>query len=542
MVSSSFRSIYFSKDKAPVVITTGLEDHYLLNYYQVVKLGAIPSDGYQWKFIWPGGSILFTWKTSPTNAWNEILIGATAEDCLSNAMATLNLNYYFVKSFIVFVDGSPDQIRIKAKEIGSQFWAQRLGDGSTTVTLDILESDEDSGIITAHKLNYQVGLSLYKFVNGLIDGESITKVLFSEHIAPVIIIQENITEIDIQFDIQNPLHSLTKFTPPDPMQIGGKIATGHCIKFIPAVYEIYGNPPAVNEFEFKENTYVLRGGSRQENQDAWDDYLQEYVIGEIQGVLTYSLADEVTLYQEQYKYWFNTLDNLYISVEQTLVFKDNTSYNASRALFNCPINEVVIFPVGLFQTSLDIVGICTSLDKTIDDIVSYSLSLVEFYSETPKASFGNYKIVPSKFGEKYFLSETSIGGAEVFRCTGENSQSIEISKTEYNQFSVPEVYWKRKNVSQKLIEFSELYDCSTGNLSLSEVYRYINLILSENVWEIVRDNFYNGLNGYRYSIKIEPGTFLITKDKNDGEYLYGFSFRYRRSYTEHSAGLLNNSF
>lgn len=537
MIDAEFRPVYFSKDKAPVRISASMEDFYFQNYLQVVNLDSIPIDDYMWNFIWPGGSQLFKWKTTVSNQWEEIEIGADIETCLNNAVTALNSNYYFAKNFTAFIlDGD---LNIKSKEIGLQFWAKKLADDSITVIVSIFE--EDNPLL--HKLNYQVGLLLFKYVDGIINNVNPAEIVISEHIAPVVIPSEVDSFTVIEFNIQSPIHSLTEFSPPRLLQDYVTSADGHCKSFKPAYFEIYGLNPTAKEFTFYSDCYVVRGGSRFENQVAWDDFFQEYILSENNGLLSYNLNSNVTLVQEQYRYWYNSLESFSAWIKITIIFKD-LSYVTSL-IFESPSfsNTIYIIPTGIGRIP-GIVEICETAGKTIDDIDNYSINIHEQFTDAFVANLGTYKIIESTFSEKYFLVETSVGGAEVFRCTGENSFSIEISKTEYLQFNVPRSYWQNKTSSQVLVNYKDIYECSTGNLRRKEANSFIELLLSENVFEILyKDDLTgNDVNGYRFPISIEPGTFLITKDKQDGEYLYGFSFKYRRSYEEQSLGLNNNFF
>lgn len=550
------REIYFTRDRAPVVAIIDMESAAPKNYLQRVRLNAAPPDDYTWIFQWPGGKVAFFWKNVPS-ANNHIQIQPTIAECIEAAVDKFNANYYFSKDFVasVFVIGVNIYFQIKAKILGAQYCGLPISTGAVIESSPITIIHYNlSPLEQNQKLNHQVGILLYSAQPGLNTEGADTNILVSEHIAPVLPASEVINVLDLVYDIQNPLHSLTSFKPANICQDTIIRADGHSARVTPAAYEIYGQLPVASDIEYFDDVIALRGGSRFENHNhgmdpIGDDFVEDYIKTVKKGVLNYSNFAEVTLRQEQYRYWFNYHDTIAIKVNLTIVFKpeEESVGVISGPIYSFQANkyDVLIIPVGIGWLSYA-QTLIESASRDINDIDYYYLTVYEFYTSEFLANLGYFRITQSVFGEKYFLFENSAGGGEILRFTGEKSYSVEISKKEYEKMHLPwdpinYQYWQQQTKAQQLVGYSELYECSTGNLTRQQVQHYIDILISENVYEIIYfDDQGNNLEGYRYAIIIEPGSFRITNDRRDGEYIYNLSFKYRRAYNERSTGLVNN--
>jgi hypothetical protein len=557
MITAEFREIYWTKDRAPSLVTINIEGETPDNYYQLIRLNSIPPDGHKWIFQWPSGRFEFVWKSIAVNLWEDIQIQGTIIDCLESAMATFRRNYYTAKDFNATVINSPeDLLKIKAKTVGPQFYAQALQDDTYTTVVHnaILNPPGDP-----YKLNHQAGILLFRYVQNLNLEGTDTKILLSEHIAPVARTSEIIEDCEILFELQDPLHSLTEFKPADRWQFNIIRADGHTAAVQPAVFQIAGSIPKAERLVYFPDIIALRGGSRFENHNAYDpshgtppidfDFITFYLKVEKKGVLNYSNINDVTLIQEQYRYWFNYFDTMVIKVNLTIVFKpeEESVGVISGPAYNFETNQydVLIIPCGIQQIP-NFGDLIDAASRSLEDVDYYYLTIREFYTDEFKAEIGDFRIIESVFGEKYFFFENSAGGGEVLRFTGEKAYDVEITKSEYNKMLNPwgspiHKPFQQRTKAQKTVKYSEIYECSTGNLTRDRILYYLDLLISENVWEIIyTDDQGNNLEGYRYQVLIQPGTFRITTDKRDGVHIYNLSFKYRRANDELSIGLFNN--
>lgn len=479
-----------------------------------LKLSAIPDEGYEWRFQNAKFDISFTFRESVFDGSNEIQVGGNVFNCHSNAVYALNRNYYFSKFYVASHNTTLDRVEISARHFGTDYNFSNLFSGITTF-------GQIQG--TNPVENLQVGISVWKR-----SGNNVTELL-AEHSAPV---QggENITS----FQIQDDLHPFTSFNAPGIYQATVSEAQNHVLHYKIALYDIYGTPPSPKELSYSDNLYAIRGGSRFENQLFFSNFLMNYIVPEQGGTLFYGFNREGTLIQENYTYWFNSGSGDNYAVKAEVTFKDGSSTIGLVENFAGNGKTVYIIPTGIRNGNIE--AISAAAGRSLDEVVKVFFYLQTQFGGIPVASLGQTTVVEREFNEKYFLFETSISGAEVVRFTGQNSQAFEVSKERYREMGIPSRYWERRKIGTRTILAQEQFSCNTGLVSLDNLYRYLDILFSEKVWEI------NYLDNVRIPIAIEPGSVVIKTDNKSGEYLYQFSFNYAVAYEESSMGLINNFF
>jgi hypothetical protein len=480
-----------------------------------IKLGANPSDGSSWRLRSPLIDITLTWKTIVSDSGKQCLIGANTLASHTNAAAWLNSNYYFSKHYVADLDGANDQVIFTARKIGSSynFESSFFAGSGTTFTQD----DGDNGTN-----NLQIALSIWR-KDGNDRVESVT-----EHIAPVSP-DENLVE----FFIHEDLHPYTSFVAPGINQTTVTEAASHVFVYDIGVADVFGSPPEPNAIRFEGPFYAIRGGSRFENQNSFGNFFALYMVQELNGILSYYIARKATLEQEIYTYWYNSSVGNNYAVRAIITFKDDSTINGIGQTFSGTGRTVWIIPSGIANTN--VAALCSSVERSLSDVRSVIFQLEEEVSGSFVAPLGMVIVQEDVFNQRYFMFESSAGGCEILRFTGETAEGFEISKAEYETLQIPSRYWERRTVKNRVIEAVQFYECSTGLLTEEELYAYIDILFSQEVWELS----YEG-GRYRFPIKITPGSFVLKTDKKDGNYFYAFSFQYTRAYAEKQMGLMNN--
>ena len=480
-----------------------------------IKLGTNPSDGDSWRLRSPLIDVTLTWKTAISDSGKQCLIGASTLSSHTNAVAWLNSNYYFSKHYIAVLDGANDRVNFSARKFGSSynFEAGFFSGSGTTFT-------QAAG--TNGTNNLQVALSVWQ-KDGNARIEAVT-----EHIAPVS------PELNLlEFFIHEDLHPFTKFIAPGINQTTVTEADSHVFVYDIGVADVFGSPPEPRAIRFEGPFYAIRGGSRFENQNLFGNFFALYMLQELNGTLSYYLTRKVTLEQEIYTYWYNSSVGNNYSVRAIITFKDGSTYNGIGQTFSGTGRTVWIIPSGIANTN--VAALCVLAGKNTSDVRSVIFQLEEQVSGNFVAPLGTVIVQEDVFNQRYFMFESSAGGCEILRFTGETAEGFEISKAEYETLQIPSRYWERRTVKNRVIEAVQFYECSTGLLTEEELYAYIDILFSQEVWELS----YEG-GRYRYPIKITPGSFVVKTDKKDGNYFYAFSFQYTRAYAEKQMGLMNN--
>lgn len=514
IITDSNRDNHFSKDEILVRIESSLYDT-PVNSFTTLKLASNPSDGYKWNIVFSKGSLTIYFVDTVTNPVSEVLIGANTAATHANAVALLNASYLIAKYFEVEYNAVSDRVEFRAKEPGSDY----------DLDLDSIEAgttktqEPGSGQVN----NLQAGLIVFKK-----EGNDRTDVI-AEYAAPV----TNDSET-VDFYIQDALHSQTSFVAPDEEADEPFLCDGHVIDYELAFFDISGSPPVQSLLGFSGTLRAVRGGSRFENDLAFGNTLMNYLISEQGGALLYSFIRRATLDQELYTYWYNSGSGSNVKVSVLVRYKDGD--NVTGDLYNLTAvgKEVYGLPCGF--GNCDIESIVTDDDHEMSDVDYAQFLLKDQFTSINIASLGKVFLEPSVFGERFFMFESSAGGCEVVRFTGGSNESIEITKEKYRQMGIPERYWERRKDGSRLIEYRERFNAKSGMLNKDEFELYLDILRSELCWEI------SYVDGERWPIEIEPGTFRVKEDNRDGAYFYYVEFAYSRSYEEQSMGLKNNYF
>jgi hypothetical protein len=516
LVTGSLPSENYSKDELiveataefyiPPVIASGS-----------LTLGSNPSDGNTWRLRSALIDITLTWKTTVFDSGRQCLIGGSILASHINAVAWLNANFFFSRYYVAQLDGANNQIDFVARNLGSnQNFDSEFFEGSGTTLV------QTSG--TSGTNNLQVALTVWQK-----DGNARVAVV-SDHIAPI-----NGDENLVQFYIEEILHPFTKFVAPAIMQNTVSEAANQVFVYDIGVADVFGSPPEPRALRFYGPYYAIRGGSRFENQQLFGNFFADYMIQELNGTLSYSLGRDATLEQELYTYWYNSSVGNNYAVRAIITFKDATTYNGLGATFSGTGRTVWIIPSGIANTNVS--ALCIAAGKNLSDVAQVAFQLEEQVSGNFVAPLGLVRVQEDIFNQRYFMFESSAGGCEIVRFTGETSEGLEISKAEYEALDVPTRYWERRRMKSRVLEAVQVYECATGLLTYEKLVAYLDILFSQEVWEIS----YEGGN-YRFPITISPGSFVLKRDKRDGEYFYGFAFKYTRAYSEKSMGLINNFF
>ncbi len=482
-----------------------------------IKLNGVPADGAQWKFISPKGSFTLTWKSAVFLANSQVLIGADEFFCHQNAVAFLNNHYLFNRYWVADYDGPNFRISITPRSYGTDF----------AFTDSVFTAPTTSNFAPGSNPinNLQVGIILRKRSDSNEEGD-----IFFESTSPI----TGDTNSTF-FRLERALHSLTEFTPPGIVQTEVSEATGHMARYDIALYDVFGAPPVQSPLSKTTNRIIVRGGSRVENYTLWENFLTDFLVGDQNGVLHNTTVRYATPIQELYTYWLNGWGNDSFQLFYTIAFNDGTP--AATFLvdtFTAALHTVQILPCGIRNT--EVMEQLEIMDKTIDDVASIFFGLRTQFTGALVANIGVIYPEESKYGEKYFLFENSYSGAEVVRLTGTHSEGIEVSKEVYRKLDIPERHWKRRKIASRKLHYRQVYKCSTGLRTWEQMLNLIDLVLSENVWEI------DYTTSVRIPIEIEPGTFTLRQFNRDGQHFFGFSFEYARAYEDESTGLLNNFF
>lgn len=482
-----------------------------------LTLGSNPSDGSTWRLRSALIDITLTWKTSVSDSGKQCLIGANVLASHTNAVAWLNSNFFFSRYYRAQLDAANNQVDFTARNLGSNhnFDVEFFEASGTTLVQTLGTSGTN---------NLQVALTVWQK-----DGNSRVAVV-SDHIAPVIGSNNS-----VRFYIEEDLHPYTRFVAPDIMQDTVSEAANHVFAYDIGVADVFGSPPEPRALRFYGPYYAIRGGSRFENQQLFGNFFTEYMIQELNGSLSYYSRRKATLEQEIYTYWYNSSVGNNYAVRAIITFKDGTTYNGLGNTFSGTGRTVWIIPSGIANTNVD--ALCVLAEKSLSDVLSVFFQLEEQFSGNYVAPLGMVIVQEDVFNQRYFMFESSAGGCEILRFTGETTEGLELTKAEYEALDIPTRYWERRRMKNRVIEAVQFYECSTGLLTEEELYAYIDILFSQEVYELS----YEGGN-YRFPITISPGSFVLKRDKRDGEYLYGFSFRYTRAYSEKSMGLINNFF
>jgi hypothetical protein len=517
-IEESLDSIHYSKDELWIECSSDLHSSPVLQSGWV-KLVSLPTDGLVWRFLCPKSDFSFTWKTTVLNPASEVQIGATLTDCYINVRNWLNTNYFFLRNWTAAFDATNTRVNFSARFFGDQFnFDPSMFDSANTLF------DQTEGTLPA--MNLQVGLMIFSKEDGA------RKKVIAEHVAPIFS-EENL----VKFRIDEDLHPFTKFDAPAINQSTATAALNHVFEYDLAVYDLSGSPPLPGLAVFENSLFVVRGGSRFENWNLWGNFLTGYMIPENNGILRRSLSREATKLQELYTYWFDSSVGNNYTLKAQIKLTSGTILTSALLNFSGPGKRVWILPTGISNTNIE--EICASNGYSVDEVDEVYFNIETQFGGALIANASMLKLVPSNFGEKYFLFENSAGGADVIRLYGASSEGIEVSKEKYRQLDIPDRYWERRKDGSRTIEFKEVYSISSGPISLEDLRNYLDIIVSNNVWQIVNEN---SIYGYRYPINIQEGSFAIREISGNGQYLYSMSFNYSRAYQERSNGQLNNFF
>lgn len=482
-----------------------------------IKLNGTPADGDTWLFKSAKGSFLITWKTVVTQAGRQVSIGSDEFFSHQNAVTFLNNHYLFSRYWIAAYDGPNFRISITARSYGIDY----------ALTDSVLAAPATSEFTagTNPVVNLQVGL----IIRPRSDANVVGDIVF-EAAAPI----PGDTNAAF-FYLDRALHALTEFNPPGIMQDEVEEAPGHMARYDLSLYDVSGVPPEQSLLSKTTNRIIVRGGSRVENYSLYNNFLMDFLVGDQNGVLHNTIGRFATEKQELYTYWFNAHGNDSFQVFYTIQFNDGTSpITVLVDTFSAALHTVHIIPAGIANTS--VLEALEAADKAIESVVAVYFSLKLQFSGALIANLSTVYPEATQFGEKYFLFENSYGGAEVVRLTGAHSEGVEVSKEVYRKLNIPSQYWQRRKIASRKLHYRQMYKCSTGLRTWEQILGLIDLVISENVWEIVYED------SVRFPIEIQPGTFTLRQFNRDGQHFYSFSFEYGRAYEEQSTGLNNNFF
>lgn len=329
----------------------------------------------------------------------------------------------------------------------------------------------------------------------------------------------------LKLDAKEVLSPLLEFDRPTGKETNITICTKSIAKFYFLLAEYYGATPELYPVKWSADYYVLRGGLSR-TQYPGNAYFSDYLGNKF---LTWA-PDLRLVKKDQPNYLTYILRTAGIT---TVKLKIETTYVESAVatkylpVVNVLQNDKLLIPCGYKQLNI-------GSEHIAEKVVSYKVTLVKT-DNTAISESKTFKVDHAlKPFSRYFIFESSLGGAECFHTFGKTETSVDFN-FQSSEVKLPNNYSPSQGDEEEFDNtYKNTFEVNTGfNISKAEFTMLIDLFRSTQKY------YFDSLKKELIPIKINSKTIRLWKDDESGMYRAKFEYQYLFSDNSFSIETIN---
>lgn len=329
----------------------------------------------------------------------------------------------------------------------------------------------------------------------------------------------------LKLDAKEVLQPLLEFDRPTGKESNIVVCTKSIAKFYYLIAEYYGSVPELYPIKWSADYYVLRGGLSR-TQHPGNTFFSDYLTNKF---LTWAPDNRIVKKdQPNYlTYLLRTAGITQVKLKIETTYAESAVATKYLALVDVLQNDKLLIPCGYKQLNI-------GSEHPAEKVISYKTTIVKTDNSAISES-RTFKVDHSvKPFSRFFIFESSLGGAECFHTYGKAESSVDFN-FQSTEVKLPNDYSPSDGEEEEFDNtFTNVFEVNTGfNISKIEFSLLVDLFRSTQKY------FFDTLKRELIPIRINSKSIRLWKDDESGMYRTKFEYQYRFSDNSFSIETIN---